>query len=169
MVNNSAIPRSWPRSLPPLKGRHDTDKGGALPARVFQSLPLGVMIAEGVLGHILETLVSLCCWLNVGFSVLTLNSLKLWEWVQLKFCKILCRWSHCRELLMEINSGYVYLGGSWEWSCSCFFSSRQVSESLLICLYRTRFFFFFFFKVTSGWRFPWICSLNCRGSCGLTF
>lgn len=45
-----------------------------MPARVFQSLPLGVMIAEEVLGHILEhileALVSLCYRLNVGFSVL---------------------------------------------------------------------------------------------------
>jgi len=39
-----------------------TQKGGALQAEVYQNLPLSVMILVGLLGHILETLLSAPQW-----------------------------------------------------------------------------------------------------------
>lgn len=133
---------------PSLKRRRDTDKGGALPARLFQSLPLGVMIAEGVLGHILEALVNLCYWLNLGFSVL--------EWIYFEYAEVvgagaaevrphplLLERFHVKPVwgIVNANSGFVYLEASWEWSWSCFFDCRHVSKSLLLCLFRNSFFF----------------------------
>lgn len=47
-------------------------KGGALQAEVYQNLPLWVMISVGLLGHILETLVSANhsgTWLGIDFSI----------------------------------------------------------------------------------------------------